>query len=202
MSWLSKTWMILGLVAVLVLVFVIGKANIINCQQVQRSIHGINDDRLMVMGFIVDLASAVHQKELAAVTTDRSFYQNTKSTLDNHMRLLLEKFQATTLTVEEGRKLDQFRQRSEALIQAESQLTFAEPALLADSMQKILSSISDMKQDLRRLSQIQADEGQRQLQLSIQATSTMEYTGALSKYTAIVILLIMIGIIFSQPRKA
>jgi hypothetical protein len=201
MSWLSKAWMILGLVAVLVLVFVIGKANIINCQQVQRSIHGINDDRLVVMGFIVDLASAVHQKELAAVTSDRSFYQNTKSTVDNHMRLLVEKFQATTLTIEERRKLDQFRQRSEVLIQAESQLTFTDPALFADSMQKILSNISDMKQDLRGLSQIQTDEGQRQLQLSINANSTMEYTGSLSKYTAIVILLIMIGIIFSQPRK-
>jgi len=201
MSWLSKAWMILGLVAVLVLVFVIRKANIINCQQVQRSIHGINDDRLVVMGFIVDLASAVHQKELAAVTSDRSFYQNTKSTVDNHMRLLVEKFQATTLTIEERRKLDQFRQRSEVLIQAESQLTFTDPALFADSMQKILSNISDMKQDLRGLSQIQTDEGQRQLQLSINANSTMEYTGSLSKYTAIVILLIMIGIIFSQPRK-
>lgn len=55
MSWLSKTGMILGLVAVLVLVFVIGKANIINCQQVQRSIHGINDDRLVVMG-VIDIA--------------------------------------------------------------------------------------------------------------------------------------------------
>lgn len=200
MGVLSKAWMIIGLSAVLVLVFVIGKANIINCQQVQRSIHGINDDRLVVMGYIVDLVSTVHQKELAAQTADRNFYQNLKGKLDEEIRLLIEKFQATTLTIEERKILEDFRKKMEALSQAESQLNLTEATLSVNELTTMITSIADIKRDLRSLSKIQTDEGERQLHLSVQASSTMEYTGWLSKYTAVVILLIMIGIIFSQPR--
>ena len=201
MGLLSKAWMILGLSAVLVLVFIIGKANIINCQQVQRSIHGINDDRLVVMGYIVDLVSAVHQKELAAKTADRIFYQNSKARGDEEIRVLIEKFQATTLTVEERRILEDFRQRIEALIQAETQLNSSNGLLSENELSTLVVAIGDIKRDLRDLSRIQTDEGHRQLLLSVKASSSMEYTGWLSKYTAVVILLIMIGIVFCQPGK-
>ena len=201
MSIASKAWMILGLSAVLILVFVIGKANIINCQQVQRSIHGINDDRLVVMGYIVDLASAVYQKEIAAATANHGAYRGFKETLDQEIRTLIEKFQATTLTVEERRIFDSFRGRIEALIQTESQINSAETNLPQELLSKLLETIADIKLDLRALSRIQTDEGQRQLALSVKASSTMEYTGWLSKYTAVIILLIMIGIVFSQQGK-
>lgn len=193
--------MICGLTIVLVLVFVIGKANVINCQKVQNLIHGINDDRLVVMGFVVDLYSAVHQKELAAVTGDTDFYKNTNDTLNDNIRVLIEKFQATTLTVEERKVLRRFYSKMDDLFAAESALDLTEEILQTNKLQLLRTKISALKPDLQTLSRIQTDEGNRQLELSVRASEGMTWASGLSKYTAIIIILIMIGVVIIQPGK-
>ena len=193
--------MIFGLSIVLVLVFVIGKANIINCQKVQQSIHGINDDRLVVMGFIVDLYSAVHQKELAAITADRDFYADHNSRLNESLRELITKFQATILTMDERRALESFQRNTENLIRAEARLDLQGEKLKESDAKSMLRVIASLKSDLKTLSSIQTEEGDRQLRLSVKASEGMTWTSWIGKFTAILILLIMIGVVFVQPGR-
>lgn len=197
----SRISWIVGLIALLAMVITISNANVINCQKVQQSIHGINNDRLAVMGLIVELSSAMHEKELAAVTADRNFYRNSNPELNEKVRVLLEKFWATRLTTKERSTLTEFQRKIEALVETESELDFTGDAWSATGAQALLKQIRSIKPDLSVLSAIQSDEGNRKLLISVEASKNMKLTSQIGKYTAIAIVLVMIGVIFFQPRK-
>lgn len=195
MSLTSKIGWISGLLAMLVILVVISQANVINCQKVQQSIHELYEDRLVVKGFIIELLSAVHQKELAAASGDLEIDQGANSALNEEINAIMERFRATKLTPEELSTLTRLQSKFDELAKTETR-----QALSDVGPDRISKQIREIKSHLGILSRIQRDEGERVLRISVQASQYVTVTARVGKYLAGVIVLVMIFVVLVQPR--
>jgi len=196
MSLIAKIWWTAGLLTMLIIVIAISQANVINCRKVQRSIHGMYEDRLVVKGIILELLSAVHQKELAVVSGDLATRQGSNLGASEEIHLLLDRFRGTKLTSQERVTLDQLQSRFEDLATAETRQSRSD-----SSESRVLEQLGSIKSHLHTLSKIQQDEGNRTLQISVKASEYIALTARVGKYLAGAIILVMVLVVLAQPRK-
>ncbi len=200
MSTTSKILWILGLMCVFLFVLATGSSNVRNFEKVQKSIEEIYEDRLVVKGFIFDLATLLHRKEIANTAKDSSFYTRTNDSINAQLDEIIREFRATKLTSYEEEMLDRFSLGVQELKAVEKEYKLANGFNLKKMEEKRLSDrIQSLHEDLKTLSGIQLSEGRRKLKSSGKAVSSMYTFAKVENYMMIIFGALILLIIFVIP---
>lgn len=200
MTTTSKIVFVVGLVCSSLLILFSGQANIKHYEHVQRSIEDIYEDRLVVKGLIFELSSLLHQKEIANISGNESFYVKTNPSINSQIEANLQAFRATQLTPAEATTLEQFSAEFETLSSSENALGLSDghdftPAEVAP----LSTQIHELQDHLKVLADIQLSEGKRKLMASEESSSSMRLFARVENYMLIIFAVLAIGIVFFVP---
>ena len=196
MGWLNKLkWLlIVGVVFTLVLA-----TNLIdrrNFRNINNSVVSIYEDRLVIKNTILDMATAINQKEVAFLTKDTSSIKAINEKLTNTLKSDLLKFNRSNVTDKEAECLDQLNKNLELMFDVESQLLQNQFASL-DSYKTIIERVNS---NMDVLAHIQMMEGKRQFISSQRNMVTVELFTQLEIYFLILLAVIALIIIFRKTQ--
>lgn len=194
MSLPSKVKWLFALAAAFAMIFATSRSKLHYSERVQSSIDSIYQDRLLVKGLIFDLASALHEKEIAYITSDSDFFLSRNAAVNQGMEESIERFEQTTLTKAEEAGLSRLKADVHSLQALESDLELSLKSEVASSREDAIAGlVTDLKAELRELSNIQLEEGRRQRSLGDKAVSRM---GLMSNMeTAMLALIALMGVV-------
>ena len=198
MSFYNKLKWILGIAMIFILIIATNLIDRNNFIKVRNSVMTIYEDRLVVKGLIFDMANIIHEKELAIVKEDSSFYKNKVGQLNSEMDLLITKFEGTKLTKKESQLLDDLKDEHKTLVQKEKGLTHFDEKKL----EVIKAGIDQLQDDLKSLSNIQLKEGRKQMSISKKAVSTVELFTQIEIYFLVFLAIVIQLIVMYQPKKS
>ena len=198
MSFYNKLKWILGIAMIFILIIATNLIDRNNFIKVRNSVMTIYEDRLVVKGLIFDMANIIHEKELAIVKEDSSFYKNKVGQLNSEMDLLITKFEGTKLTKKESQLLDDLKDEHKTLVQKEKGLTHFDEKKL----EVIKAGIDHLQDDLKSLSNIQLKEGRKQMSISKKAVSTVELFTQIEIYFLVLLAIVIQLIVMYQPKKS
>lgn len=203
MSMFSKCVWVFGLSAVFLLVLATGRTNINNFRRVQDAIEEIYTDRLIVKGIIFDMASLVHQKELANAAGEPNFYRDLDPSIDEQFRERLEEFRKTKLTRGEENALNRLESNFEVLVSTEEELGLGDGGdLTSASIERLAAPLAALDRELHALSRIQLDEGRRKFMVGEQAVNDMDGVARVEGAMLALLGLLIIAVILRQPSGA
>lgn len=197
MTFFSKLKWVLGILVVFLLIITTNLIDRNNFVRVKESVETIYEDRLVAKNLIYEMMSSVHQKEIALVKKDSIFYKLENSKIDAKIDNLILKFESTKLTNSESGIFDNLKNNLNALFEVEKKL---KDSNYTDNS-KALSQIQRVKQDLDDLSEIQLDEGSRQLSISKRAIDNVELFTQLEIYVLIIMAIAIQIIIIYKPKN-
>lgn len=203
MSIFNKAMWCAVLVSAILLILITGQTNKRNFEEVRGSIEEIYKDRLVVKGLIYNLVTDLHQKELALIKQDKSFFPTENKNLNERILKNIEIFRATKLTASEDETLRRFAMGVTNLIASENTLGLnqQEKALKKDDTEALLAMVNGLYGNLDTLSKIQLEEGKRKLLKSEGAISSMRFFERVENYFVIVFGILVFVIIFVFPGR-
>lgn len=194
----------LGVISVSLFILFSGRTNLRNFDEVQTSAEEIYEDRLVVKGLIFEVASLLHQKEIAQVTGDVAYYQNANADVDDQIDTHLQAFRSTRLTPDEAQTLDRFEDHLHALMVEERALGQKSSIdSTSEEARQLAHRMAELKKDLRSLAEIQLYEGRRRMSIGEKAVVDMYWiawleTAMLIVFAAVLLLLVYLP---SAPAK-
>ena len=202
MSSTNKIISTLGLLCAFLLILITGRTNVRNFENIQSSIEEIYEDRLVVKGLIFDLKSLIHNKEVALILNDKSFYMLKNEAINEQIEDYIVKFRATKLTSFEGRTLNRFSERVLELKNLEKEIEPTAKVLIGEEgRKKLIDKYISLKEDLKTLAGIQLAEGKRKLTISDKAIDSMYTFATAENYILVIFAILMLVIIFVVPAK-
>ncbi|MDC6405515.1 MULTISPECIES: MCP four helix bundle domain-containing protein [Maribacter] len=198
MTILNKIKWVLGILMIFVLILATNLIDRNNFLRVKDSVITIYEDRLVVNDIIFEFSQYVHEKEIAMIEKDSTFYGGRNLEIDDKMQTLVRRYSETKLTKEEERIFNDFRENLEEL---ESQ----EVAYVQNDMAEgsaLGSKIDRVKENLHDLSKIQLSEGGRQMNISKKAVDSVDLFTRLEIYVLIFLAIIVQVIILYDPKKS
>lgn len=202
MSLTSKIFCIAVLAASFLLILGTGRSNVRNFERVQGAIAEIYKDRLVVKGLIFQLSSLLHQKEIAVISNDITFFRQKNSSVNQKIEQHLKAFRETKLTDSEEATLSSFSNGIDRLKISENESRLSEVEIIVgEEARKLKSHLNRLKEDLETLSDIQLVEGEQKLKTGRHAVRRMNEFANLEFYALILISILMIGLFF-VPRQS
>ncbi|TLF44937.1 MCP four helix bundle domain-containing protein [Maribacter aurantiacus] len=198
MTILNKIKWVLGILMIFVLILATNLIDRNNFLRVKDSVITIYEDRLVVNDIIFEFSQYVHEKEIAMMGKDSTFYGNRNLEINDKIQTLVRRYSETKLTKEEERIFNEFRQNLE-------ELELQERAYVQTNMierTSLLSKIDDVKENLFDLSKIQLSEGGRQMNISKKAVDSVDLFTRLEIYVLIFLAIIVQVIILYDPKKS
>ena len=175
-----------------------------NFDKLNNSISSIYEDRLVAKNLVLEMVYIIHDKELALRSQNAPYYQ--KQFQEDHTQLdeLMERFKATKLVDQEEKTLQQLEEgyrRLEQLETSKSKAMESENTTSAD--QQLITQIERIEEDLYTLSNIQLDEGKRQMLQGKSAAASVQLMTTIEVYILVALaLVIQVLILYSPKRKA
>jgi hypothetical protein len=197
MAFYNKLKWILGILMIFVLIIATNLIDKNNFVRVRDSVQTIYEDRIVANDLIFNMQKAVHQKELATLLADTSFFKNENTKVNHDLKSLISRFKQTKLTPEEESVFSDLKKNLELLLDYESQLTNFES--LKDS--KAIGYINDLKLNLEDLSEIQLTEGSRQMSISNSALKTVELYTQIEIYILVFLAILIQIIVMYKPKE-
>lgn len=203
MSWGSKFVCVIVFLTSLALVLAMGKSNVTNFNNINKSVTEIYEDRLVVNAIIYKLAVMIHQKELALVTANNAFFVDTNNDNNQQAVTLINQVKNTHLTDTEAVTLNRFEKGFETLMAIEQAYVTGTPLGSQDDIVLRMSvNIGELKTYLDELSDIQLSEGKTQFVKSKKAVESMTLFDSLENYFLIITsILVFIVIFLPSSRK-
>lgn len=193
MTFFTKIKWILGVLLVFVLILATNLIDKDNFRRVKNSIVTIYEDRLVVNDLIFELSQMIHQKELAAVTSDSEFFNGPNQRINEKIDILIEKYLTTKLTERE--------EKTFGLLQDDLQeLRKMEVPQPSDQM-AYREELSNIKDNLHELTKIQLREGRNQMAISKEAIKHVELFTRIEIYLLIFLAITIQVIIIYTPKK-
>ena len=170
MTFLNKIKWILGILLVFVLIATTNLIDRNNFVRVRDSVVTIYEDRLIAKELIYEMSKSVNAKEIALIAKDSSFFNKKNQTLNTQIESILSRFEKTKLTPEESKIFEELKSNFKSLFNSEKNgyISNSENNLTATGL------ISNIKDNLDKLSKIQISEGSKQLAISKKAIDTVE----------------------------
>lgn len=201
MNLTSKVFCIVVLMCSFLLILATGRSNVKNYEHVQTAIAEIYEDRLVVKGLIFELSSLLHEKEVAAVSGNATFFARDNHLVNQAIDEHLESFRETKLTEKEEATLTAFTKGIEQLKTTELENTFSSSGTIPESQsKKIKHQLHQLKAELITLSEIQLSEGKQKLNSAKQAVKQMNQFANLEYFALIILGVLMAGVLL-VPRK-
>ncbi|WP_422356820.1 MCP four helix bundle domain-containing protein [Roseivirga pacifica] len=197
MDFYTKLKWILGISLVFALIAATNLVDRSNFMQVKESVATIYEDRLIVKDLIMDMYKAMQQKKIAIISDDNSFMGQRNDVVNNDLKALIERYQATKLTKNEATVFENLKSNIDALWQAEASVTTES----FKANEHLLGILAQVESNLDELSDIQISEGRRQVSITKRATDSIELFTQLEIYVLIFLALVIQVIILYKPRK-
>ena len=196
MRWFDKLkWLVIvGVVFSLVLA-----TNLIdrrNFRNINHSVVSIYEDRLVVKNTILDMATAINQKEVSFLTKDTVSIKAKNEKLNDALKSDLLKFDPNSVTAREAESLELLKKNLTLMFESESELLQNQFASL-DDYKRIIAKVNS---NMDVLAHIQMEEGKRQLINSKRNLASVELFTQLEIYFLIFFAAIALIIIFRKTR--
>ncbi|KAB1065900.1 MCP four helix bundle domain-containing protein [Salibacter halophilus] len=192
MTIFNKIKWILAILVVFVLIVATNLIDKRNFKSIRDSIVTIYEDRLIAKDIIYEVSTAVQKKEVALVTSDSAFYKSENESVNHSIDNQIKRYKNTKLTEQERKVFEDLKKNIQLLLDAEKSNA---------PDQRIQENIEDVKKNLSALSEIQLDEGKRQLMLSKRAMDSIELFTDIEIYILIALAILIQIIVVYQPKK-
>lgn len=192
MSIFNKVKWILAILVVFVLIVATNLIDKRNFKSIRDSIVTIYEDRLIAKDIIYEISTSIQKKEIALLTGDSAFYSSQNNITNGEIKTQIKRYEQTKLTSEESKIFLELRDNIERLIDSE---------MSNSSEEEVLQKIEDVKRNLSSLSEIQLDEGKRQLMLSKRAIDSIELFTDIEIYILISLAILIQIIVLYQPKR-
>ena len=167
--------------------------------RVRDSVVTIYEDRLVANVLIFETLKSVLQKELAVSLSDTTFFKSQNSKINNNLKSLVSRFEQTKLTLEEANAFSDLKKNVQLLLDSESRFLKSDYS----DRSSVVNHIEDLKINLNDLSEIQLNEGSRQMSISKRAVDTVELFTQIEIYIlAFLAILIQIIIMYKPKEKS
>lgn len=196
MSFYDKAKWVLGILMIFVLIIATNLIDRNNFLRVKDSVSSIYEDRLVAKGFIYEIATLIHDKELAIAKADTLFISTKSKQTNTDIQNLIDLFEGTKLTSMEGRVFNDMKVNFELLVEAETAY------VQTNRIQKtaLEKHIFNIKENLNALSEIQLSEGRRQQAISNKAIDKVELFTNIEIYILIFLAIIIQIIVIYNPK--
>lgn len=196
MTFYNKVKWVLGILSVF---FIILATNLIdrnNFRIVKNSVETIYADRLVAQDIIFDLSKLAWEKEVAYRRGDSAQFQSKNNTINNRIEEFIHLFATTQLTAKEEIIFEKLKNNFVSLKKYELALLDNELAALDFENQLVL-----IKDNLDDLSDIQLEEGRRELFESKRAIKSIDLFTHLEIYALIIIAIFIQIVVMYNPKK-
>lgn len=165
-----------------------------NFGKIKSSVVTIFEDRIVANDLIFEYLLLIHEKELALVSSNKSFFTDRNVHVNERLRQLNEQYKVTKLTPKEAIVFGDLRNDLEQLLSMEEKMDHQ------PRKENYHSLIKDIKVNLNKLSKIQLEEGRKQMALSKNTFKEVESFTRLENYCLIALAILLPLIIFASPR--
>ncbi|MGH1433571.1 MAG: MCP four helix bundle domain-containing protein [Lewinella sp.] len=177
--------------------FIILATNLIdkkNFNIVKNSVETIYADRLLAQDILLDLSKLTWEKELAQIKYERSQFENKNITINTRIDELISLFSVTKLTPKEKVIFEQLKKNLTSLKEYElNEIELPSP--------KLSEYLALVKDNLNDLSEIQIEEGKRELFQSKRAIASVDLFTHLEIYALIIIAIFIQIVVMYNPKK-
>jgi hypothetical protein len=197
MNFFKKLIWILGISLIFTLIAVTNLMDRNRFIIIKDAVISIYEDRLIAKNIIVDLSHLIYEKEIASAASDPDFFINRNKMVNNEIDDLIIKFQTTKLTSAEEKVFAGLKTNYNQLRKLENEVSFEEG--IKDN--PFNSQIDRIQKNLADLSNIQLEEGKRQLVISKKAVKEVELFTLGENIMLIILAIMLLIIVFLYPKK-
>ncbi|MFY0675533.1 MAG: MCP four helix bundle domain-containing protein [Bacteroidia bacterium] len=197
MKIIQKIKWIIGLSLVFIVVLGTNLLDRRNFKKIRHSIITIYEDRLVAKSMVYEMNELVHQKNIAAIKNDSTFFAKRNLVLQGKMDSLFVAFTETKLTPFEKTVVEILSREIAELKKYEVEMTkgnsFSVPGLYAET-------IAETKKRLRSLADIQMKEGNRLFNSSEDILRSMQVHTQVEMYFLVAMAILIQVIILIKPK--
>jgi len=198
MAFYNKVKWILGILMVFVLIVTTNLIDRNNFIRVRDSVVTIYEDRLIANDLIFEISKLVQEKEMAVILSDSIFLKEQNPDINKTIQGFISRFEQTKLTSEESQVFDDLKKDFQKLMDSEKD--FINSGF--ENKSEILEDISNITEDMSRLSKIQLSEGSRQMSISKKAIDTVELFTQIEIYLLVFLAIVVQIIIMYNPKQS
>lgn len=196
MTFYNKIRWVLGITVVFILIITTNLIDRNSFLRVKDSVSSIYKDRLLSKDLIFDMSKLVHTKEIAVLTSDSTFFTKYNQEINAVLQDLILSFENTELTSKEKKVLAEFKNSVQKL--RELELAFVQNKF--EELNALKEQIAEVQEGLESLSNIQIEEGRRQVAISQKAIDVVELFTNLEIYMLIIMAVLIQIIILYKPK--
>lgn len=197
MKLFDKIKWILGILMIFILIITTNLVDQNNFSRMNEAVESIYEDRLVVKDLILKISNDVHEKEIATIKKDSSFYREQNEQIDSEIDGHLISYSQTKLTAKEGKFLMDFKKHLAELRESEKEFIGSDQSQEAS----LLKLFDIVKRDLRNLADIQLAEGSKQFEISKSAMSAVDLFTNIEIYLMIFLAIAIQIIVIYSPKK-
>jgi hypothetical protein len=197
MVFYGKIKWILGILMVFILVIATNLIDRHSFVSMRDSVVSIYEDRIVANDLIFEMAYAFHEKEMAMVTNDSTFFIQRNDDINAEIEGFIVRFEQTKLTLEESQIFEKLKRDFGHL--KDSEETFVQSHF--DEKKALIKDVSRFKESLFTLSKIQLNEGARQANIGKRAINTVELFTQIEIYLLIALAVVIQIIVMYKPKE-
>ena len=197
MIFYNKIKWIVGILLVFVIIVTTNLIDRNNFIRVKDSVETMYKDRVVADGLLFSLLGNLHEKEIAFISNEKGFYTKRNVQLNEEIELMISNYELTRLTEKEQVLFDKLKENLRLLSQSET--NFANSDFV--DISNLSGIFQEVKKNLRGLSNIQLNEGGRQMSISKRAIDTMELFTKIEIYLLIFLAIFIQIIVIYNPKK-
>lgn len=171
MTLINKIKWVLGILVVFLLILATNLIDRQNFERVRNSVSHIYEDRLVAKDLVFELSLLIHEKEIAHLSADTSYWKKRNEDVHNKIKELVSLFQETEMTEREAKNLSDLEANIVKLRQYESSSFNDE---LLHDRPKVSTQLAKVQENLYELSKIQLEEGKKQVFISQRAMDMVD----------------------------
>ena len=186
MDILNKVKWIAGIILVFVIVITTNLIDRDNFNRLRYSVTTIYEDRIVANDLIFKMSLLIHEKEMAAATSDSSFFYNENDEVNRDINDLIKRYEQTKLTNKEQEIFNDLKENLNKLSGLEKELVDSD----SETNTEIMNNLNDIVNNLYDLSEVQLSEGK------IQMLASNEAMEAIDVFTQVeIVFLIIMGVL-------
>lgn len=189
----TKVKWVLGILMIFILIIATNLIDRNNFVRIKDSLETIYEDRLVAKDLIFKISKSVQEKELALAKLDSTFYLGRNKQVNIDIEKAINTFEGTKLTKKEAKVFNDFKNNLAVLIESENSTPFEKSSYN--------SKILNVKENLYALSEIQMNEGKRQMSISKRAIDSIELFTQLEIYVLIFLGVVVQVIVIYKPKE-
>lgn len=194
----NKVKWVLGILMVFFLILMTNLIDRKNFVQVKNSISTIYEDRLVASDLIIKMLKDLYEKEERIKSPGPVEPDNYQSLLNKDFKLLIAAYGETKLTKEEAMIFKDLKSHLNDISSLEHEM----PDKGMVDKQEILQHLSQIKENLFQLSEIQVIEGRNEMLLSQKAVEAVELFTQIEIYILISLAILVQVIVMYKPRES